>query len=55
MFGFSSSKKARLEKKYQQLLDKAYRLSHSDRKQSDMVTAEAEQVRKQLDALESTK
>ena len=52
MFGFGN-KKAKLEKKYQQLLDEAYRLSHTDRKQSDLKTAEADEVRKELEALES--
>ncbi len=55
MFGLFGNKKEKLEKKYQQLLDEAYRLSHVDRKKSDLKTAEAEDVRKQLDELESTK
>lgn len=51
MFGFGNQK-AKLEKKYQKLLDEAYHLSHTDRMKSDLKTAEAEEVRKQLEALE---
>ena len=51
MFGFGN-RKAKLEKKYQQLLDEAYRLSHVDRKKSDLKTAEAEDVRKEIESLE---
>ncbi len=51
MFGFKSQK-SKLEKKYKQLLEEAYRLSHSDRKKSDEKTAEADEVRKQLDEVE---
>lgn len=53
MFGFGS-KKEKLEKKLHKLLDDAYRLSHSDRNASDAKAAEADEVRKQLDALEAT-
>ena len=51
MFGWN--KKAKLEKQYKQLLDEAYRLSHSDRSKSDSKTAEAEEVRKQIEAIEA--
>jgi hypothetical protein len=51
MFGFSS-KKNKLEKKYKKLLDEAYHLSHADRRKSDEKTAEAEEVRLELEALE---
>ena len=50
MFG---SKKDKLEKKLHKLLDEAYKLSHTDRKASDAKAAEADEVRKQLDALEA--
>ena len=53
MFGLSN-KKAKLEKKYKALLDESYRLSHSNRKQSDLKMGEAEEVRKQLEALEQS-
>lgn len=48
---FASQKKT-LEKKYQQLLEESYRLSHSNRRKSDIKRAEAEEVAAQLDALE---
>jgi len=52
MFGFSN-KKSKLEKKYKKLLDDAYRLSHTNRRKSDEKTAEAEDVRLQLEAMEN--
>lgn len=52
MFGLGN-KKAKLEKKYKQLLDESYRLSHTNRTKSDEKLAEAEAVRAELDALES--
>jgi hypothetical protein len=52
MFGLSN-KKSKLEKKYKKLLDEAYRLSHTDRRKSDEKTAEAEEVRLQLEAMEN--
>lgn len=51
MFGFGS-KKQKLEAKYKKLLEEAYQLSQVNRAKSDSKTAEAEEVRKQLDALE---
>jgi hypothetical protein len=51
MFGMKS-KKEKLEARYKKLLDEAYQLSHSNRKASDDKTAEAEEIRKQLDKLE---
>ena len=51
MFGLGS-KKAKLEKKYKRLLEESYKLSHVDRKKSDLKAAEAEAVRKELDSLE---
>jgi hypothetical protein len=53
MFGLFKDPKEKLEKKYQQLLAEAHRLSHIDRKKSDLKTAEAEEVRKQIEALEA--
>ncbi len=53
MFGIFKDKKAKLEQKYQRLLKEAYELSHSNRKLSDLKTAEAELVKKQLEALEN--
>ena len=51
MFGMKS-KKEKLEIKYKKLLDEAYKLSHSNRKKSDEKTAEADEIRKQIEALE---
>ena len=45
-------RKKKLEKKYRKLLDESYRLSHVDRKASDLKAAEADEIRKQLDALD---
>lgn len=52
VFGFGN-KKAKLEKKLQKLLQESYELSHSDRKKSDMKASEADEVRKELEALEA--
>jgi len=52
MFGLFSNQKTRLEKKYQQLLKEAYELSHSNRRLSDLKTAEAESLKVKLEALE---
>lgn len=52
MFGFKS-KKEKLELKLAKLLDEAYKLSHTNRKLSDQKAVEAEELRKQIDAMES--
>ncbi len=52
MFGLFSDQKSKLEKKYQKLLKEAYELSHSNRRLSDLKTAEAEQLKAQLETLE---
>lgn len=52
MFGRSSNDKESLQKKYNELMEESYRLSHSNRKQSDMKRAEAEEIGKLLDELE---
>ncbi|TWT99540.1 hypothetical protein Pla108_04830 [Botrimarina colliarenosi] len=58
MFGFFSAspaaKKAKLEKRYIALLAEAHRLSTIDRLKSDLVTAEAEEVRQQIEAIEAS-
>jgi hypothetical protein len=51
MFGLKS-KKEKLESKFAKLLEEAYKLSHTNRQQSDEKAAEAEELRKQLDAME---
>ena len=52
MFGLFGDKKKRLEKKYEQLLEESYRLSHSNRTASDAKMAEANAVLEQIKALE---
>ncbi len=46
------SKKELLEKKYQKLLEEAYKLSVINRKASDAKTAEADRVLKEIEKLE---
>ena len=50
MFGMKS-KKEKLEAKRKKLLEEAYQLSHTNRMKSDEKTAEAEELRKQIDRL----
>lgn len=52
MFTLFSNQKTKLEKQYQQLLKQAYELSHSNRRLSDLKTAEAETIKEKLEALE---
>ena len=54
MFGLSKkkSKRDQLLEKYNKLTEEAYRLSHTDRKASDLKTAEAQEVLKELEQLE---
>lgn len=52
MLGFFTDKKTKLEKQYSKLLAESHRLSHSDRKASDLKMAEANEVLQQLQALE---
>ena len=53
VFKLFGDKKAKLEKRYQQLLEQSYKLSHSNRKASDQKMAEAEEVRKEIEKLEA--
>ena len=45
------SEKEKLQSKYAKLVDEAYKLSHIDRRASDLKTAEADQILKEIDAL----
>jgi len=56
MFGLfkQKSKIEILNKKYQKLLEEAYKLSTSSRVQSDLKQAEAEEVLKEIKALENS-
>lgn len=46
------SKKEKLEAKLSKLLEEAYELSHTNRMKSDEKAAEAEELRKQIDAMD---
>ncbi len=52
MFGLFGDKKAKLERQHGRLLEEAYRLSHTDRKASDLKHADAAEVLKQIETLE---
>jgi len=52
MFRLFANKQKKLEKKYTQLLEESHRLSHSNRKASDLKMAEAEEVLTQIRAIE---
>ncbi|MBQ4822730.1 Lacal_2735 family protein [Aquimarina sp. MMG016] len=54
MFGLfkKKSKKEVLTKKYQQLMEESYKLSHTNRKASDDKSAEAEEIMKQIETIE---
>jgi len=53
VFNLFGDKKKKLEKKYQQLLEQSYKLSHTNRKASDQKMAEAEEIRKEIEQLEA--
>jgi hypothetical protein len=57
MFGLfkKSSPVQKLEKKYKQLTEEAYRLSHTDRKASDLKLAEADEILRQIKELENVR
>ena len=54
MFGLfkKKSEKEKLEAQYHSLIKKSYELSHSNRAESDKVQAQAQEVLKQIEALE---
>ena len=54
MFGLfkKKSKKEKLNEQYKKLMEESYQLSHSNRKASDLKRAEAEELLKEIDALE---
>ncbi len=45
------SEKEKLQEKYQKLVSEAYKLSHTDRKASDLKTAEADALIKEIEKL----
>ena len=54
MFGLfkKKSKKEKLQAKYEIMIKKAYQLSHTDRRASDAMTAEAEGILQEIEGLE---
>lgn len=54
MFFGSKNKQAKLQAKYNRLMQESYDLSTSNRKLSDDKRAEAEEIARQLDELEKT-
>ena len=54
MFGLfkKKSEKEQLEAQYDALIKESYELSHSNRAESDKVQAQAQEVLKQIEALE---
>ncbi|MFY0592938.1 Lacal_2735 family protein [Roseivirga sp.] len=46
------SEKEKLQDQYKKLVDEAYKLSHSDRKASDLKTAEADALIKRIEAMD---
>ncbi|MDE0864791.1 MAG: Lacal_2735 family protein [Rubripirellula sp.] len=52
MFGSSGNSREKFQEKYNQLMEESYRLSHINRKKSDLKRGEAEEVGKQLDELD---
>ena len=45
------TEKEKLHDRYKKLIEEAHKLSHSNRKASDLKTSEAEEVLKQIEAL----
>lgn len=46
------SEKEKLQEKYKKLVDEAYKLSHTDRKASDMKTAEANELLEKIEKMD---
>lgn len=44
------TEKEKLQEKYQKLINEAYKLSHTDRKASDLKTAEADAILRQIES-----
>ena len=55
MFGLfkKKSKKELLNAAYKKLMEESYRLSHTDRKASDLKRAEAEEILKEIESLDA--
>lgn len=46
------TEKEKLQEQYKKLLNESYKLSHSDRKQSDLKAAEADEILRKIEALD---
>ena len=46
------TEKEKLQAKYEKLIAEAYKLSHSDRKASDLKTAEADELIKKIESMD---
>lgn len=46
------TEKEKLQEQYKKLLDESYKLSHSDRKKSDLKAAEAHEILKKIEELD---
>lgn len=46
------SEKEKLQDRYQKLISEAYKLSHTDRKASDLKTAEADELLKRIEVID---
>ena len=46
------SEKEKLQDKYKKLIDEAYKLSHNDRRASDLKTAEADALIRKIEAMD---
>lgn len=53
MLGFFTDKKTKLEKQYSKLLAESHRLSHIDRKASDLKMAEADELLTKIKSIEN--
>ncbi|NVJ45752.1 MAG: Lacal_2735 family protein [Cytophagia bacterium] len=54
MMGWFKKKteKEKLQEQYKKLLNESYKLSHTDRKQSDLKAAEADEILRKIEALD---
>lgn len=46
------TEKEKLQEQYKKLLNESYKLSHSDRKQSDLKAAEADEILRKIESLD---
>lgn len=46
------TEKEKLQEQYKKLINESYKLSHSDRKQSDLKAAEADEILRKIETLD---